>query len=127
MASPFPIIQEFLAGTLGSESSHANLANESYSAFTSPTSTIPTDLLSLLSALVSIYALREWLILIVIGGFLESCRRLGCITYDKVINSFCITAEFEEDDDSYGMHSIICGRTMTYLFIIIRMDDDLAL
>ena len=54
------------------------------------------------SLLLSSSALREWLKLIVIGGVLETCRRSLFTSYNKFIDSFFITANFKEDDTSYG-------------------------
>ncbi|KAF8075116.1 P-loop containing nucleoside triphosphate hydrolase protein, partial [Lyophyllum atratum] len=62
---------------------------------------IPADLSSLLAFLASFSALHDWLKLIVIGGVLETCRRLFYTVYDKVVNAFFITATFEDGDDSY--------------------------
>ena len=62
----------------------------------------PLNLGSLLSLLLSLSALRDWLKVIVIGGFLETCRRFIFGSYHKLIDSFFITANFQEDDSSYG-------------------------
>ncbi|KAK0444217.1 uncharacterized protein EV420DRAFT_1574822 [Desarmillaria tabescens] len=63
--------------------------------------TIPTDLSSLISLLFSFSALRDWLKLIVLGGFFETCRRVIFTQYAKLVNAFYINATFEEDDPSY--------------------------
>ncbi|KAJ7901609.1 P-loop containing nucleoside triphosphate hydrolase protein [Mycena leptocephala] len=62
---------------------------------------MPTDLPSLLTLLLSFSALREWAKLAIIGGFIEICRRFVFGGYTKVVNSFFITACFEEQDSSY--------------------------
>jgi hypothetical protein len=62
----------------------------------------PTDISSLITLLFSFSALRDWLKLFVIGGFFETCRRFAFAFYYKFINSFFITAHFDEDDSSYG-------------------------
>ena len=59
----------------------------------------PSDLLTLLF---SVSALREWLKLIVIGGLVETCRRLFSELYRRLDDAFFITATFEEDDESFG-------------------------
>ncbi|KAG5638147.1 hypothetical protein H0H81_001666 [Sphagnurus paluster] len=64
-------------------------------------SPLPADLSSLLAFLFSFSALRDWLKLIAVGGVLESCRRLFYTGYNKLVNSFFISASFAEDDDSY--------------------------
>ncbi|KAF8159432.1 P-loop containing nucleoside triphosphate hydrolase protein [Crassisporium funariophilum] len=64
-------------------------------------SAFPTDLTSLFTFLVSFSALRDWLKLIVLGGVLETFRRLAFHLYYKLYNSFFITARFDEDDSSY--------------------------
>lgn len=64
---------------------------------------MPTDLSSLIALLFSFSALREWLKLMVIGGVFESCRRLFSYSWSKVVDSFWITAQFNEDDSSFGM------------------------
>jgi chaperone BCS1 len=68
---------------------------------------MPTDLSSLVALLFSFSALRDWLKLIVIGGFFETCRRFAFSAYRNVIDSFFITAYFEEDDCSYGTHIVV--------------------
>lgn len=67
-----------------------------------PGPSFPTDILSLVTFLLSFSALGDWVKLIVLGGVLETCRRLAFHFYYKVYNSFFITATFEEDDSSYG-------------------------
>ncbi|KAF9266624.1 P-loop containing nucleoside triphosphate hydrolase protein [Marasmius fiardii PR-910] len=56
---------------------------------------------SLIGLLFSFSALGDWLKLIVIGGFLETCRRLLFTLYDKAIKSFWINAYFEDEDAVY--------------------------
>ncbi|KAK0199841.1 hypothetical protein DFS33DRAFT_1365358 [Desarmillaria ectypa] len=63
---------------------------------------IPTDLSSLISLLFSFSALRDWLKLIVLGGFFETCRRVIFTQYAKFVDTFYLNATFEEDDPSYG-------------------------
>ncbi|KAF8645067.1 hypothetical protein AX16_008125 [Volvariella volvacea WC 439] len=62
---------------------------------------IPTTLPGLVKLLFSFSALRDWLKLIVIGGFFESCRRLASYLYRKIVDSFFLTVTFTEDDDSF--------------------------
>ncbi|KAL0570750.1 hypothetical protein V5O48_011216 [Marasmius crinis-equi] len=56
---------------------------------------------TLIGLLFSFSALGDWLKLIVIGGFLETCRRGVWSIYHKVIGSFWINAYFEDDDIVY--------------------------
>lgn len=63
---------------------------------------IPNDGSSLFALLFSLSALRDWLKLIVIGGFFETCRRLILSGYTKLVRSFFISASFEQGDSSYG-------------------------
>ena len=63
---------------------------------------LPNNLPGLIKLLFSFGALRDWLKLFVIGGFVESCRRLTGVLYRKIVESFFITASFQEGDDAYG-------------------------
>ncbi|KAF7309891.1 Mitochondrial chaperone BCS1 [Mycena indigotica] len=60
-----------------------------------------TDFSSLVAFLFSFRALTDWLMLIVMGGAVESLRRLLFQLYFKIIASFWITASFNQDDSSY--------------------------
>lgn len=57
--------------------------------------------------LFSASALRDWAVLLVIGSLFETARRLLAATWGWLINSFFITAVFEEDDVSYRT-ALIC-------------------
>ncbi|GJE98557.1 P-loop containing nucleoside triphosphate hydrolase protein [Phanerochaete sordida] len=61
----------------------------------------PLSVPNLMSFLLSFSALREWLKLLVIGGLIETCRRLCMQSWTAFIESFWITACFEERDVSY--------------------------
>ncbi|KAF4569634.1 hypothetical protein EYR40_008612 [Pleurotus pulmonarius] len=63
---------------------------------------IPSDIASLITLLFSFSALRDWIKLIVIGGVLETARRSVFSVYAKIINSFFITATFNDDDISFS-------------------------
>lgn len=103
------ILQQVFAMVSGMVSQDTNATisggatNETTSAAAKPAT--PTDLSSLLMLLFSFSALRDWLKLIIIGGFFETARRLAFSAYYKVINSFFITVYFEEEDSSYGAYS----------------------
>ncbi|KAF8892221.1 hypothetical protein BD779DRAFT_1670549 [Infundibulicybe gibba] len=55
----------------------------------------------ILRMLLSHSALREWLKLLILGGALETCRRIVHLLYRKVAESFMVTAHFNENDASY--------------------------
>ncbi|KAF8639044.1 hypothetical protein AX17_001767 [Amanita inopinata Kibby_2008] len=61
-----------------------------------------SDFSSFISVLFSLSALHDWLKLIIIGGLLETCRRLVSIFYQKADELIFITATFEEGDQSYN-------------------------
>lgn len=51
---------------------------------------------------VSVGALRNWLKVIVLGSLVEALRRAAMYLYYAIPAYFWITADFYEDDDSYG-------------------------
>ncbi|KZV96772.1 P-loop containing nucleoside triphosphate hydrolase protein [Exidia glandulosa HHB12029] len=63
--------------------------------------TLPTSFSDVFALLMTFHALRDWLKLIVLGGALETCRRLVFGTWAAFISSFFLTAHFEENDTSY--------------------------
>jgi mitochondrial chaperone BCS1 len=95
LSTAYALVQQALSGLPFSTGNAATAAP------TAPL-TMPTDLSSLIALLFSLSALREWLKLMVIGGVFESCRRLFSYSWGKFIDSFWITAQFHEDDSSYG-------------------------
>ena len=76
---------------------------------------------SLISLLLTFPALRDWLKLIVIGGVLEGCRRSFFSTWNCIMASFFITAQFQEDDDSYDWMMVWLSKqpawSMSLLFL----------
>jgi mitochondrial chaperone BCS1 len=64
---------------------------------------LPADLFSFIALLFSYSAMRDWLKLIVLGGFFETCRRLVFAAYDKFVQSFFISASFDQGDSSYSI------------------------
>ncbi|KAI0940966.1 hypothetical protein AcV7_003195 [Taiwanofungus camphoratus] len=60
------------------------------------------DPLALLSMILSGSALRDWLKFIVIGSVIETCRRLLFSSWRSFLESFWITASFDDDDISYN-------------------------
>lgn len=67
-----------------------------------PVDALPFALSSLITMFLSFSALRDWLKLIVIGGLIESCRRMCFSLWSHVVESFWLSASFDEDDESYG-------------------------
>lgn len=96
-SSIIPLVQRVLSTSLGIENITTQAVNG-----TSATSSQP-GLGSSLSILMSMSALGDWLKLFIIGGFLETCRRSLSAWYQRLIDAFFITANFQQDDSSYGM------------------------
>ncbi|KZT07303.1 P-loop containing nucleoside triphosphate hydrolase protein [Laetiporus sulphureus 93-53] len=63
--------------------------------------TSPLDILSLISSLLSISALREWLKLGIMGGVFEICRRFYSSFIQTLRDFFWLSVTFDEDDDCY--------------------------
>jgi mitochondrial chaperone BCS1 len=107
MEALFPAVQGIIGDVLGSlsplqTSDNVNTTASNPELPSMQISSLPKNLISIITMLLSVSALRDWLKLIVIGGVLESCRRMAYQLYNNFINSFFITATFREDDDSYG-------------------------
>ena len=62
----------------------------------------------LVSRLLTVSAIRDWLKLLLVGGILEVCRRLLWRSWESIMNFFWITVTLDEGDD--------CGRERTNLF-----------
>ncbi|KAJ7176660.1 P-loop containing nucleoside triphosphate hydrolase protein [Mycena filopes] len=106
MAAYMPLVQQFLSGftaQLGDSAANvsANATGASVPSATATPLAMPTDLPSLLTFLLSFSVLRDWMKLAVLGGFIEMCRRFLFGGYAKLVDSFFITASFEEQDASY--------------------------
>ncbi|KAJ7705391.1 P-loop containing nucleoside triphosphate hydrolase protein [Mycena rosella] len=100
-----PLVQQLLAGFAGPPDAQANNSAPAAAATTAATGTalaMPTDLSSLLALLLSFSALRDWMKLAVLGGFIELCRRFVFGGYATLVGAFFITASFEEEDASYS-------------------------
>ncbi|THU79347.1 P-loop containing nucleoside triphosphate hydrolase protein [Dendrothele bispora CBS 962.96] len=66
--------------------------------------TLPPELSSMVSlffSVVSISSLGDWLKLLFIGGFFETCRRLFFWIYSSVTERFYMKASFDSSDPSY--------------------------
>ncbi|KAJ6598474.1 P-loop containing nucleoside triphosphate hydrolase protein [Mycena vulgaris] len=104
MAAYMPLVQQFLSGFTSQLDATANISANATAAAATATGTplaMPTDLSSLLTLLLSFSALRDWMKLAILGGLIETCRRFVFGGYHKLINSFFITACFEDQDASY--------------------------
>ena len=62
----------------------------------------------LVSRLLTVSAVCDWLKLLLVGGILEVCRRLLWRSWESVMNFFWITVTLDEGDD--------CGRERPDLF-----------
>jgi chaperone BCS1 len=74
----------------------ANLTNITNSLVEKP------SIATLATVLLSFTGFQDWLKLFLIGGVLETCRRIVFQAWDSIVDSFWITVDFEEGDDSYG-------------------------
>jgi mitochondrial chaperone BCS1 len=105
MASPFLLAQQVFTALTNKPNTcpDTRVINGTISQIQAqPGPSFPTDILSLITFLLSFSALGDWFKLIVLGGVLETCRRLAFHFYHRLYNSFFITATFEDDDSSYG-------------------------
>ena len=62
---------------------------------------LPTDISSLWIFLTSFTALHDWFKLFLLGGLLETSRRLLSFIWSHFTEPFFLTAEFEEHDETY--------------------------
>ena len=53
----------------------------------------------LVSRLLTVSAVRDWLKLLLVGGILEVCRRLLWRSWESIMNYFWITVTLDEGDD----------------------------
>ncbi|KAJ7319082.1 P-loop containing nucleoside triphosphate hydrolase protein [Mycena albidolilacea] len=91
------LVQQFLSDF----TTQLNTANATTAASATVAPPMPTDPSSLLVLLSSFTALRDWMRLAFLGGLIEMCRRFVFGGYAQMVNSFYITACFEEQDVSY--------------------------
>ncbi|EEB95300.1 hypothetical protein MPER_05746, partial [Moniliophthora perniciosa FA553] len=64
-------------------------------------SSAPGDLLAMIPLLFSFSASRDWVKIFLLGGFFETCRRIFSSLYQKALESFYMTATFDDEDVSY--------------------------
>ena len=62
----------------------------------------------IVSRLLTVPAVHDWLKLLLVGGILEVCRRLLWRSWESIMNFFWITVTLDEGDD--------CGRERTSLY-----------
>ena len=53
----------------------------------------------IVSRLLTVSAVRDWLKLLIVGGILEVCRRLLWRSWESIMNYFWITVTLDEGDD----------------------------
>jgi mitochondrial chaperone BCS1 len=106
MASYIPmIIQQIFTSSIDAHAFNTTVdPGVALSNHTAKATELPKDLSTFIALLFSYSALRDWLKLIVLGGFFETCRRLVFAAYDKVVNSFFICASFDQSDASYSVY-----------------------
>ena len=63
---------------------------------------LPTDFSSLVTFIYSFSALHDYLKIVVLGGALETLRRLYSVSYTSLVDRFFLTATFENGDLFFG-------------------------
>ncbi len=96
------------------------IANQLNASIAPNTTLIPTpatasslpwsDMSSLLTFILSFNGLSDWLKLFILGGLVESARRLVTTAYNSFLESFLITVHFEGDDVPYAW-LMVCNFT----------------
>jgi mitochondrial chaperone BCS1 len=106
---PLQLIQTTLVGLLqgGQPVANASTSANVTETVISSSSLPPLTFSSIVSLLLSFSALRDWLKLIVIGGVIETSRRLSMRLWASFVESFWLTACFEQNDISYS-ESTVC-------------------
>ncbi|KIP02268.1 hypothetical protein PHLGIDRAFT_96183 [Phlebiopsis gigantea 11061_1 CR5-6] len=103
---PVELFQQTLVGIMGGNQLNQTLSdvaqNTTVANPTTPSPAKPLNIPALLSFLLSFSALQDWLKLIVIGGVIETCRRFGLKLWSSLVESFWITACFDERDTCYN-------------------------
>lgn len=92
------LLNDTAEATLGTASTNAI---QNVTTLAAP-SRMPTDFSSLMTFIYSISALRDYFKLIVLGGALETLRRIYLASYSSILDRFFITATFESDDVAYS-------------------------
>ena len=114
VVQPFLMLLNNSVETSGSQTQNITLFNTSQNATaTDTTLKMPTDLSSLIAFIYSFSALRDYLKLIVLGGALETLRRLSSASCASLVDRFFITATFESEDLSFGGHCFLFATGQT--------------
>jgi len=107
VVQPFLMLLNNSVETPGLQTQNTTMFNATQNATAADAaSKMPTDFSSLIAFIYSFSALRDYLKLIVLGGALETLRRLSSASYASLVDRFFITATFESEDLSYGGHSL---------------------
>lgn len=77
-------------------------ANTTASPEASLAKALPTDLGSLITFVLTLGALRDWLKIFLLGGLLESARRFVYYLYGAILESFLLTVEIDGDDPAHA-------------------------
>jgi mitochondrial chaperone BCS1 len=124
---PFLMLLNNSVGAQGSQTQNITLFNATQNATAEAAPLkMPTDVSSLITFIYSFSALRDYLKLIVLGGALETLRRLYSASYAGLVDRFFITATFESEDLSFGGYRFFVAANCISLTQSIRMDDVLA-
>lgn len=83
------------------------------------TASISTDSLfatafSLWNVVLASPAFRDGVKLFILGGSIESARRLLSLGWNNFVESFFLTAEFEDRDDTYSEFCLFLARLLLY-------------
>jgi len=114
VVQPFLMLLNNSIETSGSQTQNITMFNVTQNATAVDTALkMPTDVSSLITFIYSFSALRDYLKLIVLGGALETLRRLYSASYSSLVDRFFITATFESEDLSFGGHSFFFALPVT--------------
>ena len=94
-----PLLYPGVMGLDNISANHTNIPNTSSLPEGPSIATLATVFLSLIRS-------QDWLKFFLIGGILETCRRVAFQAWNHIVDSFSVTVEFEDRDDSYGEHYV---------------------
>lgn len=107
---PVQLFQFALSGlfnTGDAQAANATVASNATNSATGMDAMSSLNLPGILSLLLSFSALRDWVKLFVIGGAIESARRCLMMVWAWIIESFWLTACFDETDMSYSKFAFV--------------------
>ncbi len=67
-----------------------------------PVAAAPMTVPQMFMAIFSMAAVQDWAKLLLVGAFLEACRRGSAGAWEKLVDYFWVTADFEWDGDGSG-------------------------